>query len=63
MRFKQLLDQSLLYYARVIDSTLLPALNTLLYQQSQPTKNTKKLAIQLLDYVATYPDAIISVAI
>ena len=50
---------SLLYYAWAIDSTLLPALNTLSYQQWQPTENTKKLAMQLLDYVATYPDAII----
>ncbi|GFH47516.1 hypothetical protein CTEN210_03991 [Chaetoceros tenuissimus] len=50
---------SLLYYARALDSTLLPALNTLSYQQSKPTETTKKLAMQLLDYVATYPDAVI----
>ena len=42
-----------------MDSTLLPALNTLSYQQSKPTENTQKLARQLLDYVATYPDAVI----
>lgn len=32
---------SLLYYAQAIDSTLLPTLNTLSYQQSKPTENTK----------------------
>ena len=44
---------SLPYFARAIDSTLHPASNTLSYQQSQLTETTKKLAMQLLDYVAT----------
>ena len=43
----QAIEGSLLYYAQVVDSTLLPALNTLSYQQSKPTENTQKLARQL----------------
>ena len=45
----------LLYYARTIDCTLLPALNTLATQQANPTENTLKSCHRLLDYAATYP--------
>ena len=48
-----------LYYARTIDSTLLPALNELASQQAQPTYQTKLKAQRIMDYVATYPDAYI----
>ena len=47
---------SLLYYARAIDCTLLPALNALSTQQATPTTNTLKLCHRLLDYSATYPN-------
>ena len=51
---------TLLYYARCVDSTMLPALGSLATQQANPTQNTKKLVHQLLDYAATHPDAIIT---
>ena len=49
----------LLYHARAIDCTILPALNTLGTQQVAPTSNTLKLCHRLLNYVATYPNVII----
>ena len=45
---------SLLYYARALDNTILPALNAISTQQSQPTENTLKQCKRLLDYVSTY---------
>ena len=45
---------SLLYYARAIDSTMLPALNQIGTQQSAPTINTMKAIKQLFDYANTY---------
>ena len=45
---------SLLYYARAIDSTILPALNDIGAQQSKATKDTLQRCNMLLDYVATY---------
>ena len=50
---------SLLYYARAIDCTILPALNSLSTQQSKPTEQTLRLCHRLLDYVATYPNPIL----
>jgi hypothetical protein len=46
-----------LYYARAVDSTMLPALNEIGTQQSAPTKSTKQAANTLMDFAATYPDA------
>ena len=45
---------ALLYYARALDSTMLPALNQIGTQQSAPTINTKRAVNQLLDYANTY---------
>ena len=42
-----------LYYARAVDCTMLPALNTLAEQQSSTTKNTEAETTNLLDYAAT----------
>ena len=47
---------SLLYYARAIDNTILPALNTISASQSKPTETTMKQCRTLLDYCATYPN-------
>ena len=47
---------SLLYYARAIDNTILPALNTIGSEQSKPTNQTMKKCHRLLDYVATFPN-------
>ena len=51
----QSIIRSLLYYARAIDCTMLPALNALSRQQSSPTQKTLQLCHRLLDYAATYP--------
>ena len=50
---------TLLYYARVVDSTLLVALSALASAQSKPTKHTVELVTWLLDYVASNPNAIL----
>ena len=48
-----------LYYGRALDSTILPALNEIGLQQSQPTQQTKEKCLQLMDYLATYPNVFI----
>ena len=50
---------SLLYYARAIDNTLLPALNSIAAQQAKPTENTMKKCKRVLDYVSTFPNVFI----
>lgn len=50
---------SLLYYARVVDSTLLVPLNSLGQQQSNATIQTQRRVRHLLDYCATHPLAIL----
>ena len=46
-----------LYYARAIDSTMLPALNQIGSQQSLPTKHVLEKIQRLMDYANTYPNA------
>lgn len=48
-----------LYYGQAIDPTILPALNRISTSQSAPTEETLARCLQLLDYLATYPDATI----
>jgi hypothetical protein len=48
-----------LYYARAVDSTMLPALSTLASLQTKATVATEKSITQFLDYAATNPQAII----
>ena len=48
-----------LYYARALDCTMLPSLNTLAEQQSIPTKNTEAAINHFLDYATTNPPAVI----
>ena len=57
-RIQQIIG-TFLYYARDVDCTMLPALNTLAEQQSSPTKNTEASINHFLDYAATNPSAII----
>jgi hypothetical protein len=47
----------LLFYARAVDSTLLPAIGTLASQQAHGTKATLEALTQLLNYCAMHPDA------
>ena len=46
----------LLYYARVLDSTLLKAFNTISQTQEKPSTTTKKLCDHLLNCCATKPN-------
>ena len=46
-----------LYYARALESPILPALNDIGQQQAKPTVNTKKEAEWLMDFLWTYPNA------
>ena len=48
---------SLLFYARTINSSILPALNKISTEQAAPTGNTMKKCNMLLDYIHTYPSA------
>jgi Reverse transcriptase (RNA-dependent DNA polymerase) len=50
---------TLLYYARAIDNTMLPAIGTIASQQSQGTKATMKAIVKLLNYAASHPSATI----
>ena len=44
------------YYSRAVDNKLLVALSELGQQQASPTEDTDINMLQLLDYLATYPD-------
>ena len=48
-----------LYYARTLVCNMLPALNKLAEQHSNPTKNNEAAITQFLDYIGTNPPAII----
>lgn len=48
-----------LYYARIIDSTMLPAVNILSTKQSNPTTNDLAAAEVLMDYAHSYPNEIL----
>jgi hypothetical protein len=47
------------WYARAVDPTIICAVNKLASRQARPTEAVVKDAHQLLDYVATYPNATI----
>ena len=48
---------TLLYYGRAVDSTLLTALSAIAARQSNGTQAVAEACHQLLDYVATHPNA------
>ena len=48
---------SILYYARAVDMTVLMALSTIANKQTKGTECTMEKALQVLDYLATHPDA------
>jgi hypothetical protein len=50
---------TLLFYARAVDYSMLPAISTLASQQAHGTKATLEALTQLLNYCATHPDATI----
>jgi hypothetical protein len=53
----QRIIRSILYYPRTVNLTVLMALCTILSEQSKGTKHTMTKTKQLLDYLATPPDA------
>jgi hypothetical protein len=50
---------SVLYYARAVDLTVLMPLNHIATEQTKATEKTQAATNQLLDYLATHPDATI----
>jgi hypothetical protein len=50
---------SVLYYARAVDPTVLMPLNDIATEETKVTKKTQAAMNQLLDYLATHPDATI----
>jgi hypothetical protein len=50
---------SVLYYARAVDPTVLVPLNDIATEQTKATEKTQAATNQLLDYLATHPDATI----
>ena len=59
-KYVQAVTGTLLYYARAIDSTILPALSELATEQANPTEKTLAKIKQLLDYCATQEDAVLA---
>jgi len=50
---------SILYYAQVLDYTMLPALSDISQTQAKPTEHTQDEMAMLMDYCATYLSSII----
>jgi hypothetical protein len=50
---------SVLYYARAVDRTVLMPLDDIAMEQTKATEKTQAATNQLLDYLATHPDAAI----
>jgi hypothetical protein len=50
---------SVLYYARAVDPNVLMPLNDIAMEQTKATEKTQAATNQLLDYLATHPDATI----
>jgi hypothetical protein len=48
---------SVLYYARAVDPTVLMQLNDIATEQTKATEKTQAATNQMLDYLATHPDA------
>jgi len=59
-KFIQQVCGKFLFYGRAVDSTLLIPLSAIASQSSAPTTDTLKQACQLLDYLATQEDAILT---
>ena len=57
IRHIQNLVGTLLYYGRAVDPTLLATLSKIASRQSSATEDVAEAVTQLLDYVATHPNA------
>lgn len=59
-RFIQQVCGKLLFYGRAVDSTLLTPISAIASQQAKPTETTMAQAKQLLDYVASQEEAVLT---
>ncbi len=50
---------SILYYARAVDMTVLMALSSIASEQTKGTERILEKAYQVLDYLATHPNAVV----
>ncbi len=50
---------SILYYARAVDMTVLMALSSITSEQAKGMERTLEKAYQVLDYLASHPDAVV----
>ncbi len=58
--YVQAVTDTLLYYAQLVDSTILTTLNAIAMQQAAPTESTIKEIKQLLDYCTSQEEAIVT---
>ena len=58
--YVQAVARTLLYHARAVDPTILPALSAIATEEAQPTQKTLKNVKQLLDYCSTKEEAMIT---
>ena len=56
LKIQKIVD-SILYYARAVDSTVLIGLSSIFPEQTKVTEKTHSRCHQLLDYLASNPDA------
>ncbi len=59
-QFIQQVCSKFLFLGRAVDSTLLCPISAIASQSSKPTKDTMQQTLQLLDYLATQEDAVLS---
>jgi hypothetical protein len=59
-KYVQEVAGTLLYYARAVDSTILPALSANATKQAKPAEKTKATIKQLLDYCAMQEEAVLA---
>jgi hypothetical protein len=59
-RFLQQVCGKFLFLGRAVDSTLLCLISAIASQSSKPTEDTMRYTLQLLDYLATQEDAVLS---
>jgi hypothetical protein len=59
-KYVQEVAGTLLYYARALDSTILPALSAIATEKANPTEKTRATIKQLLDYYATQDKAVLT---
>jgi hypothetical protein len=57
IKIEQQVIGGVLYYARAVDLTVLPALSAIASDQASVTETTEAHVQQLLDYLVTYPQA------